>query len=137
MVHTVNNFRSRWNNYKSNCHKQAHDETWMKEHLFEHFYDNDHVDFLSNVSRTFIDKTDQPIFKMWKLLETYSENICTQWTLYSRICVTVPTQDLLFWSAIFALLYFWFSLKTPILCGYYSCHYYCSYSYCQQSQKTC
>ena len=36
-----------------------HDEIRMQEHLFEHFYDNDHVDFLNDISITFIDKTDR------------------------------------------------------------------------------
>ena len=30
----------------------------MQQHLFDHFCDSDHSDFLSDVSITFIDKTD-------------------------------------------------------------------------------
>ena len=45
-------------NYKSNRCKHAYGETCMQGHLFEHFCENDHVDFLCDVSITFIDKTN-------------------------------------------------------------------------------
>ena len=47
----------RWNNYKSNDRKFG-GEHCMQEHLFEHFYSEDHNGFLEDVSVTLIDKTD-------------------------------------------------------------------------------
>ena len=55
---TVDGFRFRWNNYKSNCRKYQRGEMCMQQHLFEHFCDCNHEGFLSDVSITFIDKTD-------------------------------------------------------------------------------
>ena len=55
---TTDEFRLRWNNYKSNDRKNARNETCMQEHLFEHFKSEDHSGFLGNVSITLIDKTD-------------------------------------------------------------------------------
>ena len=55
---TVDAFRSRWNNYKSNCRKHQRGVTCMQQHLFDHFCDCNHKGFLSDVSITFIDKTD-------------------------------------------------------------------------------
>ena len=55
---TTDEFRLRWNNYKSNGRKNARNETCMQEHLFEHFKSEDHSGFLGNVSITLIDKTD-------------------------------------------------------------------------------
>ena len=51
-------FRHRWNNYKSNDRKFQRSEPCMQEHLFWHFSSPDHNGFLSDVSITFIDKTD-------------------------------------------------------------------------------
>ena len=47
-----------------------------------------------------------------------------------NICSSTTT------AFIIALFCFWFSMKTRILYGYYSCHYYCSYFYCQHSRVT-
>ena len=55
---TVDAFRCRWNNYRSNSHKHAHGISCMQEHLCEHFCDSEHSGFLSDISITFIDKTD-------------------------------------------------------------------------------
>ena len=55
---TVDNFLSRWKNYKPNCRKYTYAETCMEEYLFERFCDKDNVDFLSDVSIRFLDKTD-------------------------------------------------------------------------------
>ena len=55
---TVNEFRFRWNNYKSNCRKHQRGETCMQQHLYEHFCSGNHNCFKSDVSVTFIDKTD-------------------------------------------------------------------------------
>ena len=55
---TTNEFRLRWNNYKSNDRKNARNEACMQEHLVEHFKSEGHSGFLGNVSITLIDKTD-------------------------------------------------------------------------------
>ena len=55
---TVDTFRYRWNNYRSNSRKHAHGISCMQEHLYEHFCDSEHSGFLNDVSITFIDKTD-------------------------------------------------------------------------------
>ena len=55
---TVDIFRSRWNNYKSNDRKYLVGDPCMQEHIFEHFNSEGHTGFLENVSVTFIDKTD-------------------------------------------------------------------------------
>ena len=54
----VDNFRSRWNSYKSNRRKYVVSEPCMQEHIFEHFNSKGHSGFFENVSITFIDKTD-------------------------------------------------------------------------------
>ena len=68
---TVDKFRLRWNNYKSNNRKHQHLERCIREHLFEHFNKEGHHRFLENVSITFIDKTgplEEPLKKInyWK-----------------------------------------------------------------------
>ena len=55
---TVDEFHFRWNNYKSNCRKHQRGETCMQQHLYEHFCSSNHNCFISDVSVTFIDKTD-------------------------------------------------------------------------------
>ena len=55
---TVDIFRSRWNNYKSNDRKYLVGEPCVQEHIFEHFNSEGHTGFLENVSVTFLDKTD-------------------------------------------------------------------------------
>ena len=64
--HTVDEFRFRWNNYKSNCRKHQRGETCMQQHLYEHFCNSSHN---WPVSVTFTDKTDpsDPLKKdYWK-----------------------------------------------------------------------
>ena len=39
---TVDTFRYRWNNYRSNSRKHAHGISCMQEHLYEHFCDSEH-----------------------------------------------------------------------------------------------
>ena len=56
--HTVDTFRYRWNNYRSNSCKHVHGISCMQEHLHEHFCDSEHSGFLNDLSITFIDKTD-------------------------------------------------------------------------------
>ena len=55
---TSEEFRLRWNNYKSNNRKHQRLESCIQEHLFEHFNEEGHHGFLEDVSSTFIDKRD-------------------------------------------------------------------------------
>ena len=55
---TVDKFRFRWNNYKSNYRKHQREETCMQQHLYEHFWSSNHHCFISDVSVTFTDKND-------------------------------------------------------------------------------
>ena len=55
---TVEEFRLRWNNYKSNDRKYQKLESCIQRHLFEHFHSEGHHCFLDKISVTFIDKTD-------------------------------------------------------------------------------
>lgn len=55
---TVDNFRFRWNNYKCCSRKHAEGISVKQQHLYDHFIDQDHKQFLQDVSITFIDKTD-------------------------------------------------------------------------------
>ena len=53
----VHEFRFRWVNYKSNCRKHQRGVKCMQQHLYKHFCSSNHC-FISDVSVTFIDKTD-------------------------------------------------------------------------------
>ena len=53
---TVDEFRLRWNHCKSNCRK--HQRGCMQQHLYKHFCSSNHNCFISDVSVTFIDKTN-------------------------------------------------------------------------------
>ena len=55
---TTDEFRLRWNNYKSNDRKNARNEACIQEHLFEHFKHEGHSGFLGNISIKLIDETD-------------------------------------------------------------------------------
>ena len=55
---TLDEFRRRWNNYKSTDRKFQRFEPCMREHLFSHFSMAGHDGFLNNISMTFINKTD-------------------------------------------------------------------------------
>ena len=55
---TIDTFRHRWNNYKSNDRKFQRSEPCMQEHLFRHFSSPGHNGFLTDISVTFIGKTD-------------------------------------------------------------------------------
>ena len=57
VVHTLEEFRRRCNNYKSNARKFQRLESCMQVHLFSHFSMAGHDGFLNDVSITFIDKT--------------------------------------------------------------------------------
>ena len=54
---TVDEFRNRWNNYKSNDRKYLNRQPCFQEHIFEHVNGDGHSGLLENVSITFIDKT--------------------------------------------------------------------------------
>ena len=58
MGQTVDEFRFRWSNYKNNFRKHQRGETCMQQHLYEHFCSISHNCFISDVSVTFIGKTD-------------------------------------------------------------------------------
>ena len=58
---TVDKFRFRWNNCKSNCRKHQHGKTCMKQNLYEHFCSSNHNCLISDVSVTFIDETDPSV----------------------------------------------------------------------------
>ena len=83
---TVDEFRRRWNNYKSNDRKFQRLEPCMQEHLFSHFSMAGHSRFLSNVSITFIDKTDpsDPLRR-----EDYWRQYLKQWSHTSLILKTM------------------------------------------------
>ena len=49
VIQTVDIFRSRWNNYKSNDRKCLVGEPCMEEHISEHFNSEGHIGFLENV----------------------------------------------------------------------------------------
>ena len=53
---TVEDFRLRWNNYKSKDRKYQKIESCMQQHLFEHCNSEEHHCFLDEISITFIDK---------------------------------------------------------------------------------
>ena len=55
---TIDQFHSRWNNYKSDSRKHGQRATCIQQHLFNHFCKSGHCGFLEDVSLTFIDKTD-------------------------------------------------------------------------------
>ena len=55
---TTDNFRGRWNNYKSKCKSFKRGEKCIQEHLYKHFESEEHTEFLDDVSITLIDKTD-------------------------------------------------------------------------------
>ena len=55
---TIDQFWSRWNNYKSDSRKHGQGAICMQQHLFTHFCTSGHCSFLEDVLLTFIDKTD-------------------------------------------------------------------------------
>ena len=55
---TTDEFRLRWNNYKSNDRKNARNESCKQENLLELFKSEVHSGFLGNVCLTLIDKTN-------------------------------------------------------------------------------
>ena len=57
-VQTIDQFRSRWNDYKSHSRKQGQGAECLQQHLFNHFCTCSHCGFLEDVSLTFINETD-------------------------------------------------------------------------------
>ena len=55
---TTDQFRSRWNNYKSKNRSFDRGEQCMQEHLYKHFESERHSGFREDVSVILIDKTD-------------------------------------------------------------------------------
>ena len=55
---TVDTFRYRWNNYRSNSRKHVHAISCMQKHLYEHFCDSEPSGFRNDISIKYIDKTD-------------------------------------------------------------------------------
>ena len=55
---TVDEFRNRWNNYKSNDRKYLNRQPCFQEHIFEYFNGDGRSGFLENVSITSIDKNN-------------------------------------------------------------------------------
>ena len=82
---TVDEFRRRWNNYKSNDRKFQRLEPCMQEHLFSHFSMAGHDGFLNDVSITFIDKTD-PSDR--SLIQTISTRYLTE--ILSKFVTVAP-----------------------------------------------
>ena len=55
---TTDNFRGRWNNYKSKSKSFKRREKCIQDHLHKHFESKGHTEFLNDVSITLTDKTD-------------------------------------------------------------------------------
>ena len=55
---TTGNFRGRWSNSKSKSKSFKRGEKCNQEHLYKHFENEGHTEFLDDVSITLIDKTD-------------------------------------------------------------------------------
>ena len=55
---TTDEFRLRWNNYKSNDRKNARNEACTQQHLFKHFKSEGNSCFPGNVSIILIDEPD-------------------------------------------------------------------------------
>ena len=55
---TTDDFRYRWNSYKSNSGRFDRKESWMQEHLCRHFSSPVCRGFLNDASVTWINKTD-------------------------------------------------------------------------------
>ena len=79
---TTDNFRGRWNNYKSKSKSFKRGEKCIQEHLYKHFESEGHTEFLDDRSITLIDKTDDP----------YSTKRESHWmrTLKAYICTLQP-----------------------------------------------
>ena len=59
-MQTVEEFKLRWNSYKSNNRKFQKLEPCMQQYLFEHFNSDGHHCFLDEICIIFIDKTEPP-----------------------------------------------------------------------------
>ena len=54
----TDNFRGRWDNYKSENNSFTRGEKCMQEHLYKHFESEEHTELLNDVLITLIDKPD-------------------------------------------------------------------------------
>ena len=85
---TVDEFRLRWNNYKSNNRKHQRLEPCMQEHLFEHFNEEGRHGFLEDVSITFIDITDpsEPLKRenYWKNVLRTMASLCLNIEVFKK-----------------------------------------------------
>ena len=57
-IYITDNFRSRWNKYKSKSRSFDRREQCMQEHLYKHFESESHSNSRDDVSVILIDKTD-------------------------------------------------------------------------------
>ena len=71
----------------------------MEEHLYEHFCDNKHSDFLNEVSITLTRPTLPTLFKE-KVIGSILENICTIWLKHKGKCVDVSLLILISFTLI-------------------------------------
>ena len=55
---TTDNFRGRWNNYKPKSKSFKRGEKYMQEHLYKYFENEEHTEFLDDISITLIGKID-------------------------------------------------------------------------------
>ena len=63
---TVDQFHSRFNNYKSDSRKYSQRGSCMQQHFSNHFCTSGNAGFLYNVFVTFIDKTDPSVPLKWE-----------------------------------------------------------------------
>ena len=84
---TTDDFRYRWNNYKSNSRKFDRKESCTHEHLYRHFNNWGHRGFLNDASVTLIDKTDRSGPKKWE------ETLKKKKTLKTIVPYRLNTED--------------------------------------------
>ena len=88
---TAYEFRFRWNNCKSNYSKHQRGETCMQQHLYEHFWSSNHNYFISDVSVTFIDKTD-PSFPLTHDTNIMIHDIISRCIANCYYCIKLPIK---------------------------------------------
>ena len=104
MSEKMDDFRNRWENYKSNSRKFDRKESCMQWHLYIHFNSPVHRGFLNDVSVTLIDKFQLQGLTLWLLFGIDVSQI--RWVFYLKYSkMQVPFHS--FW---------WYLL---ILCHYF------------------
>ena len=88
---TAYEFRFRWNNCKSNYSKHQRGETCMQQHLYEHFWRSNHNYFISDVSVTFIDKTD-PSYPLIHDTNIMIDDIISRCIANCCYCIKLPIK---------------------------------------------